>query len=83
MAPLDWCGWPLAVPKVILDAVGSKWIVGAFFEKYNPLAPESMMAMWSLWLHRIWVVRGGGLWLTSGEGLYDLKCIILFAIFSM
>ena len=32
-APLDWCGWPLAVPTVILGAVGSKLIVGAFFEK--------------------------------------------------
>ena len=32
-APLDWCGWLLAVPTVILGAVGSKLIVGAFFEK--------------------------------------------------
>ena len=32
-APLDWCGWPLAVPTVILGAVGSKLIVGAFLEK--------------------------------------------------
>ena len=31
--PLDWCGWPLVVPTVIVGAVGSKWIVGAFFEK--------------------------------------------------
>ena len=31
--PLDWCGWPLAVPTVIVGAVGSKLIVGAFFEK--------------------------------------------------
>ena len=31
--PLDWCGWPLAVPTVIVGAVGSKFIVGAFFEK--------------------------------------------------
>ena len=33
MAPLDWCGWPLAAPTVILGAVVSKLIVGAFFEK--------------------------------------------------
>ena len=32
-ARLDWCGWPLAVPTVILGVVGSKLIVGAFFEK--------------------------------------------------
>ena len=32
-APLDWCGCPLAVPTVILGAVGSKLIVGEFFEK--------------------------------------------------
>ena len=32
-APLDWCGWTLAVPTLILGAVGSKFIVGAFFEK--------------------------------------------------
>ena len=32
-APLDWFGWPLAVPTVILGAVGSKLIVGACFEK--------------------------------------------------
>ena len=32
-APLDWCGWPLAVPTVILGSVGPKLIVGAFFEK--------------------------------------------------
>ena len=31
--PLDWCGWPLAVPTVIIGAVWSKLIVGAFFEK--------------------------------------------------
>ena len=31
--PLDWCGWPLAVPTVIVGAVGSKLIFGAFFEK--------------------------------------------------
>ena len=31
--PLDWCGLPLAVPKVIVGAVGSKLIVGTFFEK--------------------------------------------------
>ena len=30
---LDWCGWPLAVPAVILGAVGSKLIVGTVFEK--------------------------------------------------
>ena len=30
---LDLCGWPLAVPTVILGAVGSKLIVGVFFEK--------------------------------------------------
>ena len=30
--PLDWCGWPLAVPAVIVGAVGSKLIIGAFFE---------------------------------------------------
>ena len=29
--PLDWCSWPLAVPTVIVGAVGSKLIVGAFF----------------------------------------------------
>ena len=29
---LDCCGWPLAVPTVIVGAVGSKLIVGAFFE---------------------------------------------------
>ena len=28
--PLYWCGWPLAVPTVIVGAVGSKFIVGAF-----------------------------------------------------
>ena len=49
-APLDWCGWPLAVPTAILGAVGSKLIFGAFFEKWNPLAPESMVAVWSSWL---------------------------------
>ena len=32
-APLNWCGWPLAVPTVTLGAVGSKLIFGAFFEK--------------------------------------------------
>ena len=32
-APLDWCGWPLAVPTVILGVVGSKLIVGTYFEK--------------------------------------------------
>ena len=32
-APVDWCGWPLAVPTVIFCAVGSKLIVGACFEK--------------------------------------------------
>ena len=32
-APLDRCGWPLPVPMVILGAVGSKFIVGAFLEK--------------------------------------------------
>ena len=31
--PLDWCGWMLADPTVIVGAVGSKLIVGAFFEK--------------------------------------------------
>ena len=31
--PLDWCGWSLAFPTVIVCAVGSKLIVGAFFEK--------------------------------------------------
>ena len=30
---LDWCGWPLAFSTVIIGAVGSKLIVGAFFEK--------------------------------------------------
>ena len=30
---LDWCGWTLVVPTVIVGAVGSKFIVGAFFEK--------------------------------------------------
>ena len=30
-APLDWCGWSLAVPTVILGAVGSKLIVDVFF----------------------------------------------------
>ena len=33
VSPLDWCGWPLAVPTVIVGAVGSKLIVGEFFEK--------------------------------------------------
>ena len=28
---LDWYGWSLAVPTVIVGAVGSKLIVGAFF----------------------------------------------------
>ena len=46
-APLNWRGLPLAVPTVILGAVGSKLIVGAFFEKYKPLASESTMAVWS------------------------------------
>ena len=32
-APLNWCGWPLAVPTVILGAVGSNLIFGACFEK--------------------------------------------------
>ena len=32
-APLEWFDWPLAVPMVILGAVGLKLIVGAFFEK--------------------------------------------------
>ena len=58
--PLDWCGWPLAVVTVILGAVGSKLIVGAFFDKYNPLAPDSMMAVWSPWLRGLWALRGGG-----------------------
>ena len=31
--PLDCCGWLLAVPMVIVGAVGSKLIVGAFVEK--------------------------------------------------
>ena len=31
--PLYWCGWPLVVPTVIVGAVGSKLIVGAFFEE--------------------------------------------------
>ena len=31
--PLDWCGWQLAVPTVIVGVIGSKLIVGAFFEK--------------------------------------------------
>ena len=31
--PLDLCGWPLAVPTVIIGAVESKLIVGALFEK--------------------------------------------------
>ena len=31
--PIDWCGWPLAVPMVIVGAVGSKLIIAAFFEK--------------------------------------------------
>ena len=31
--PLDWCGCLLAKPTVILGAVGSKLIVGAFFDK--------------------------------------------------
>ena len=31
--PLHWCGWSLAVSTVIVRAVGSKLIVGAFFEK--------------------------------------------------
>ena len=59
--PLDWCGWPLAVPTVIVGAVGSKLIVGAFFEKYNPLALESIMVVWSLWWLR-WLrkMKGGG-----------------------
>ena len=32
-APLDRWGWPLAVPTVIVGVVGSKLIIGAFFEK--------------------------------------------------
>ena len=59
-APLYWCGWSLAVPTVILGAVVSKLIVGAFFGKYNPLALESMMEVWSSWLLGIWTFRGGG-----------------------
>ena len=59
-APLDWYGWPLTVTTVILGAVGSKLIVGAFFKKYKPLAPESTMAVWSSWLRRLWALRGGG-----------------------
>ena len=31
-APLDWCGWPIAVPTVIVGAVGSKLIFGSFFD---------------------------------------------------
>ena len=58
--PLDWCGWPLAVPTVIVGEVGSKLIVGAFFEKYNPLAPESTIAVWLLWLFRLRNLKGGG-----------------------
>ena len=42
-----------------------------------------MMTVWSLWLHRLWVLRGGGIRLTLGEVLYALNCVILFAIFSM
>ena len=64
VAPLDWCGWPLAAPTVILGAVGSNLIVG---KKYKPLAPESTIAMWSLWLRGIWAFRGGGLRSTLGE----------------
>ena len=30
--PLDWGGWPLAVPTVIVGAVGSKLIFGSFFD---------------------------------------------------
>ena len=64
--PLDWCGWPLAVPTVILGVFGSKLIVGAFYENYNPLAPESAMAVWSSWLRGLWALREGGLRLTLG-----------------
>ena len=39
--PLDWCGCPLAVSTVIVRAFGYK---------YNPPHPESMIAVWSLWL---------------------------------
>ena len=81
-APLDWCGWPLAAPTVILGAVGSKLIVCACFEKYKPLAPESTMAVWSSCLCRLWDFRGGGIQLTLGELLNALKCVILFANFS-
>ena len=28
--PLDWCGWPLAVPTVNVGSVRSNFIVGAF-----------------------------------------------------
>ena len=82
--PLDWCGWPLAVPMVIISAVGSKLIVGPFFYKYNPLAPESTSAVWLLWLSCLRNLKGGGgLRLTVGEGLFALKLFILISIFSM
>ena len=81
--PLDWCGWPLAVPTVIVCAFGSKLIVGAFFEKYNPLAPESTIAVLSLWLRRIRNLKGGGIRITLGEVLFALKLFILILIFSM
>ena len=29
---LDWCGWSLSVPTVIVGAVGSKLIFGSFFD---------------------------------------------------
>ena len=32
-APLDRCSWPLAFTTVIVGAVRSKLIIGAFFEK--------------------------------------------------
>ena len=59
--PIYWCGWPLAVPTVIVGAVGSKLIVGVFFEKYNILAPEYMIEVWYLgWLFWLWTLKGGG-----------------------
>ena len=63
--PLDWCGWPLAVPTVIVGAVGSKLIVGVFFEKYNILAQEYMIAVW---------------YLLRCANTYFLKCIQVLGI---
>ena len=73
--PLDWCGWPLAVPTAIVGAVGSKFIVGAYFENYNPLAPDSTIAVWLLWLRWLQNLKWGGATANSRRSFICFKII--------